>query len=219
MEEVLPAWRTSLPRLEVRIARAESKFVERSCDNQADFCPFGGPDAPYAPRSYHEARKVGRELHQPWLVGNPEAIRTTYPFRSGYPTSRIGSILNGSTKQFGWLRPSATKICSLSIASATPQPSQFAILVVKLYLDFGSCSPMHLADYFRFARRPGMVAIDCHKPTSRCRSAGHNQDSFRISRPSTQNVVFRFPQHSLPPWIMQTSIFSLTTIAPHTILL
>ena len=37
------------------------------------------------------------------MVGNPEAIGTL-TFRAGYATSRISSILNGRTKQFGWLQ-------------------------------------------------------------------------------------------------------------------
>ena len=42
------------------------------------------------------------------IVGNPEAFGTL-SFHAGYATSRISSILNGRTKQFGWLRSSATK--------------------------------------------------------------------------------------------------------------
>src|SRR5271165_6056118 len=38
--------------------RAESKFVKLNCNEQVDFCPFRGPDAPFAQkRSYHEKFK------------------------------------------------------------------------------------------------------------------------------------------------------------------
>lgn len=41
---------------------AESQFVKANCCNQVDFCPFRGPDAPFAlPRSYHEGREVGTD--------------------------------------------------------------------------------------------------------------------------------------------------------------
>ena len=42
-----------------------------------------------------------------------------------YATSRINSNLKGSTKQFGWLQASATKLSSLSIISQTLQPCEF----------------------------------------------------------------------------------------------
>src|SRR5258705_6276471 len=48
-------------------------------------------------------------------------------FRMGsfYAANWISSTLKGSTKQFGWLQASATKVHSLSITSANPQPSEF----------------------------------------------------------------------------------------------
>jgi hypothetical protein len=53
------------------------------------------------------------------VVGNPEAIGTL-TFHAGYATSRISSILNGSTKQFGWLQAPATKSSFLSRTSTNP---------------------------------------------------------------------------------------------------
>jgi hypothetical protein len=36
--------------------RAESQFVKTSCTSKVDFCPFRGPDAPFALRQcYHRA--------------------------------------------------------------------------------------------------------------------------------------------------------------------
>jgi hypothetical protein len=55
----------------------------------------------------------------PGWFSNPEAIGTP-AFDAGYATSRISSILNGRTKQFGWLQASATKVSSLSITSVNP---------------------------------------------------------------------------------------------------
>src|SRR6267378_1145549 len=40
--------------------------------------------------------------------------------RAAYAASRISSNLKGTTKQFGWLQASATKVSSLSITSANP---------------------------------------------------------------------------------------------------
>ena len=48
---------------------------EMDCCDQVDFCPFRGPDAPFAlRRSYHEGRKVGhdcrvRKIFSPTLTG------------------------------------------------------------------------------------------------------------------------------------------------------
>jgi hypothetical protein len=46
------------------------------------------------------------------MVGYPEAIADQYPMTSHvvYAASRISSNLKGSTKQFGWLQGSATKL-------------------------------------------------------------------------------------------------------------
>jgi hypothetical protein len=48
---------------------------------------------------------------------------------AAYAASRISSTLKSSTKQFGWLQASATKVSSLSITSANLQPSEFVIFV------------------------------------------------------------------------------------------
>ena len=45
---------------------------------------------------------------------NPQPV--TFGLLGVYAASRINSNLKGSTKQFGWLRASATKFSSLSIS-------------------------------------------------------------------------------------------------------
>jgi hypothetical protein len=42
--------------------RAESKFVETNCNHQVDFCPFRGPDAPFALRRYYHDGKQSYAL-------------------------------------------------------------------------------------------------------------------------------------------------------------
>src|ERR1700674_37068 len=43
---------------EVRNLWAESEFVKTNCCEQVDFCPFRGPDAPFALRlSYHREKR------------------------------------------------------------------------------------------------------------------------------------------------------------------
>ena len=42
------------------------------------------------------------------MYGRPTKAIGTLTFHAGYATSRISSILNGRTKQFGWLQAPAT---------------------------------------------------------------------------------------------------------------
>jgi hypothetical protein len=46
---------------------------------------------------------------------------------AAYAASRISSTLKGSTKQFGWLQASATKVASLSNTSANPATIRICI--------------------------------------------------------------------------------------------
>ena len=43
------------------------------------------------------------------MYGRQTEAIGTLTFHAGYATSRISSILNGRTKQFGWLQAPATK--------------------------------------------------------------------------------------------------------------
>src|SRR5437868_13314658 len=71
--------------------RAESKFVESNCWDQVDFCPFHGPDAPFAPqRSYHEdGGSLTTGLSSSYY--RRQTISGPHPARAEYFTSRIGS--------------------------------------------------------------------------------------------------------------------------------
>jgi len=56
------------------------------------------------------------------MVAYTEAIPNLGPLTShaAYAAGRISSNLKGSTKQFGWLQASATKLSFLSTASTNP---------------------------------------------------------------------------------------------------
>ena len=56
------------------------------------------------------------------MVGITEAIANLLPLtaRAVYAASRISSNLKGTTKQFGWLQGTATKVSCLSVISANP---------------------------------------------------------------------------------------------------
>jgi len=49
--------------------------------------------------------------------------------RAAYAASRISSNLKGTTKQFGWLQASATKVSSLSTTSTNPATIRICIEV------------------------------------------------------------------------------------------
>jgi hypothetical protein len=51
---------------------------------------------------------VGDHGRGHWVYGRPTEAIGTLTFHPGYATSRISSILNGRTKQFGWLQAPAT---------------------------------------------------------------------------------------------------------------
>ena len=53
------------------------------------------------------------------MYGWPTEAIGTLTFHAGYATSRISSILNGRTKQFGWLQAGATKVSCLSLGADT----------------------------------------------------------------------------------------------------
>src|SRR6202049_1382048 len=67
-----------------------------------------------------EANPAFGLLDSRWIVGNRSEPGTSRNAACGYAARRISSNLKGSTKQFGWLQASATKVSSLSITSANP---------------------------------------------------------------------------------------------------
>jgi hypothetical protein len=60
------------------------------------------------------------DRHQLQIVGNSEAKLEPLTFQSGYAASRISSILNGRTKQFGWLQAVAAKNYSAFVSYEYP---------------------------------------------------------------------------------------------------
>ena len=87
---------------------------------------------PHAKRPPHERlRPNGFIAINFRIVGNSEANLKPLTFQFGYAASRISSILNGRTKQFGWLQASATKVSSLSITSTNPATIRICIEVCR----------------------------------------------------------------------------------------
>jgi hypothetical protein len=54
---------------------------------------------------------------------------------AAYAASRISSTLKGSTKQFGWLQASATKLSLPSVTPEALQPSEFASPTIQIGTD------------------------------------------------------------------------------------
>jgi hypothetical protein len=65
-------------------------------------------------------------------IDEPVANLLHLTARAAYAASRISSNLKGTTKQFGWLQASATKVSSLSITSANPATIRICNAAVEI---------------------------------------------------------------------------------------
>ena len=86
-----------------------------------------------------EANPAFGLLDSRWIVGNRSEPGTSRNAACGYAARRISSNLKGSTKQFGWLQASATKISFLSPTSANPA-------TIRICIPIGGSRKLHLKE-------------------------------------------------------------------------
>src|SRR5258708_19418369 len=100
---------------EVRRLWAESQFVKTNCCHQVDFCPFRGPDAPFA------LSEPTTKLEAGTTVGISRASDVAEPTSTG-PRGRAGSL--GANFLVRGLEVKIGEIASVSVMERDELPSR-----------------------------------------------------------------------------------------------